>query len=97
MSYKTYSFRGENYEYFGCPHAKEQVGDDGCCRRYVKADELNEIVWVAIRQLLDMTDAFKKKLDKQNNISRNDNLLLAEKLAKLQQEKENVSLTDLRT
>ena len=27
MSYKTYSFRGENYEYFGCPHAKEQVGD----------------------------------------------------------------------
>ena len=88
MSYKTYSFRGENYEYFGCPHAKEQVGDDGCCRRYVKADELNEIVWVAIRQLLDMTDAFKKKLDKQNNISRNDNLLLAEKLAKLQQEKE---------
>lgn len=50
--------------------------------------ELNEIVWVAIRQLLDMTDAFKKKLDKQNNISRNDNLLLAEKLAKLQQEKE---------
>lgn len=88
MSYKTYSFHGENYEYFGCPHAKEQVGDDGCCRRYVKADELNEIVWVAIRQLLDMTDAFKKKLDKQNNISRNDNLLLAEKLAKLQQEKE---------
>ena len=88
MSYKTYSFRGENYEYFGCPHAKEQVGDDGCCRRYVKADELKEIVWVAIRQLLDMTDAFKKKLDKQNNISRNDNLLLAEKLAKLQQEKE---------
>lgn len=43
---------------------------------------------MAIRQLLDMTDAFKKKLDKQNNISRNDNLLLAEKLAKLQQEKE---------
>ena len=88
MSYKTYSFRGENYKYFGCPHAKEQVGDDGCCRRYVKADELNEIVWVAVRQLLDMTDAFKKKLDEQNNINWDDNLLLAEKLAKLQQEKE---------
>ncbi len=88
MSYKTYSFRGEDYKYFGCPHAKEQVGDDGCCRRYVKEDELNEIVWVTVRQLLDMTDAFKKKLDKQNNISRHDNLLLTEKLAKLQQEKE---------
>lgn len=35
-----------------------------------------------------MTDAFKKKLDKQNNISRLDNLLLTEKFAKLQQEKE---------
>ena len=28
-----------------------------------------------------MTDAFKQKLDKQNNVSRQDNLILAEKLA----------------
>ena len=25
MTYKTYSFRGEEYKYFGCPHAKEHV------------------------------------------------------------------------
>lgn len=88
MSYKTYSFRGENYKYFGCSHAKEQVGDGGCCRRYVKADDLNVIVRTVVRQLLDITDAFKKKLDEQNSVSRQDNLVLAEKLAKLQQEKE---------
>ena len=35
-----------------------------------------------------MTDAFKKKLDNQNNTSRQDNLLLAEKIAKLQKENE---------
>ena len=35
-----------------------------------------------------MTVAFKKKLDKQNSISRQDNLILAEKLSRLQQEKE---------
>ena len=35
-----------------------------------------------------MTDTFMKKLDKQNSISRQDNLVLAEKLARLQQEKE---------
>lgn len=42
-----------------------------------------------------MTDAFMKKLDKQNSISRQDNLILAEKLSRLQQEKENVNQTDL--
>ena len=41
-----------------------------------------------VRQLLDMTDAFKKKLDKQHGISRQDNQILAKKLAELQQEKE---------
>ena len=35
-----------------------------------------------------MTDTFMKKLDKQNSISRQDNLILAEKLSRLQQEKE---------
>lgn len=88
MTYKTYSFRGEDYKYFGCPHAKEQVGDDGCCKRYITEDNLNAIVWSVVRQLLDMTDALMKKLDKQNSISRQDNLILAEKLSRLQQEKE---------
>ena len=88
MTYKTYSFRGEEYKYFGCPRAKEQVGEDGCCKRYVTEDNLNAIVWSVVRQLLDMTDAFKKKLDKQNSISRQENILLTEKLSGLQQEKE---------
>ena len=88
MSYKTYFRNGITYRYFICPHAKEQVGEDGCCKRYVIEDNLNEIVWSVIRRLLDMTDTFKKKLDKQNSVSRQDNLLLAEKLARLQQEKE---------
>lgn len=88
MSYKTYSRNGVTYRYFTCPHAKEQTGEDGCCKRYVIEDNLNEIVWSVIRQLLDMTDAFKQKLDKQNNVSRQGNLILAEKLARLQQEKE---------
>lgn len=34
-----------------------------------------------------MTDAFKQKLNKQNNVSRQDSLILAEKLAGQQQEK----------
>lgn len=88
MSYRTYSRNGVTYRYFTCPHAKEQTEEDGCCKRYVTEDNLNAIVWSVVRQLLDMTDAFKKKLDKQNSISRQDNLLLAEKLAKLQHEKE---------
>lgn len=62
-------------------------GAGGCCRRYVTEDNLNAIVWSVVRQLLDMANSFKKKLDKQNSISRQDNLLLAEKLARLQQEK----------
>ena len=88
MSYRTYSRNGVTYRYFTCPHAKEQTEEDGCCKRYVTEDNLNEIVWSVIRQLLDMTDAFMKKLDKQNSISRQDNLILAEKLSRLQQEKE---------
>ena len=88
MSYRTYSRNGVTYRYFTCPHTKEQTEEDGCCKRYVTEDNLNEIVWSVIRQLLDMTDAFMKKLDKQNSISRQDNLILAEKLSRLQQEKE---------
>lgn len=49
---------------------------------------LNAIVLSAVRRLLDMTDSFGKKLDKLNRISRQDNMLLAEKLVGLQKEKE---------
>ena len=35
MSYKAYSRNGVTYRYFTCPHAKEQTGEDGCCKRYV--------------------------------------------------------------
>lgn len=92
MSYKTYFRNGVTYRYFTCQHAKEQTGEDGCCKRYVIEDSLNEIVWSAVRQLLDMTDVFNQKLDKQNNVGRQDNLILAEKLARLQQEKEKCEL-----
>lgn len=88
MVYKTYSRNGVAYRYFSCPHAKEQVDEDGCCKRYATEDNLNVIVWSAVRQLLDMTDSFDKKLDKLNRISRQDNMLLAEMLAGLQKEKE---------
>lgn len=60
--YKTYSRNGVTYRYFTCLHAKEQTGEDGCCKRYIIEDNLNEIVWSVIRQLFDMTDAFKQKL-----------------------------------
>lgn len=88
LIYNGYFRNGVTYRYFTCPHTKEQTGEDGCCKRYVIEDNLNEIVWSVIRQLLDMTDAFKQKMDKQNNVGRQDNLILAEKLARLQQEKE---------
>lgn len=88
MVYKTYSRNGVAYRYFSCPHAKEQVDEDGCCKRYATEDNRNAIVWLAVRQLLDMTDSFGKKLDKLNSISRQDNLLIAAKLAGLQKEKE---------
>lgn len=70
MSYKTYFRNGVTYRYFICPHAKEQTDEDGCCKRYIIEDSLNEIVWSVVRQLLDMTDVFKQKLDRQNNVSR---------------------------
>lgn len=88
MVYKTYFRNGVAYRYFSCPHAKEQIDEYGCCKRYTTEDNLNAIVWSVVRQLLDMTDSFGKKLDKLNSISRHGNLLLAGKLAGLQKEKE---------
>lgn len=40
MVYKTYSRNGVVYRYFNCPHAKEQVDEDGCCKRYATGDNL---------------------------------------------------------
>lgn len=88
MSYKTYSFREETYKYFGCPHAEVQVGEDGCCKKYIAEDKLNDIVWAVIRRFLDMTEVFKKKLDKLNGAGRQDNLLLVERLGRLQKDKD---------
>ena len=88
MSYREYGFRDEIYKYFGCPHAKEQVGDDGCCKRYMKEENLNAIVWFAVNNLLKLTDVFAEKLDKQKEMSRQGSLILAEELAKLQRDKE---------
>ncbi|MCR5517038.1 MAG: recombinase zinc beta ribbon domain-containing protein, partial [Lachnospiraceae bacterium] len=88
MSYRTYSRNGVTYRYFTCPHAKEQTEEDGCCKRYVIEDNLNDVVWSVVKKMLDMSDSLKKKLDMQNNMSRQDNLILAEKLARLQKEKE---------
>lgn len=88
MIYKQYSFRGIEYRYFGCTYAKEQVGENGCCKKYIKETDLNAIVWSVVRQLLDMTEVVKKKLDEQKADSQKSSLFLAEKLAELQKKKE---------
>lgn len=49
MSYRTYSYKDITYRYFACLHAKEQIGEGGCCKRCVKEDDLNEIVWLVVK------------------------------------------------
>lgn len=88
MAYKSYTFRGNEYKYFGCAHAKEQVGDDSCCKRYVLEDDLNAAVWAAVRQLLYMTDSLKQKLARKKADAEKGNVLLVEKLAVLQRDKD---------
>lgn len=56
MSFKSYSVRESEYRYYGCPHAKEQTADNGCCRRYITEERLNTIVWETVKTLLDLTD-----------------------------------------
>ena len=94
MVYKTYFRNGVAYRYFSCPHAKEQIDEYGCCKRYTTEDNLNAIVWSVVRQLLDMTDSFGKKLDKLNSISRHGNLLLAGKIADCKKKRKNANQTD---
>ena len=94
MVYKTYFRNGVAYRYFSCPHAKEQIDEYGCCKRYTTEDNLNAIVWSVVRQLLDMTDSFGQKLDKLNSISRHGNLLLAGKLADCKKKRKNANQTD---
>lgn len=88
MNYRIYTVKNTDYKYFCCSHAKEQIGEGGCCRRYVTEDNLNAVVWAALRKLLEMTDALKRKLDVQKSENANDNFILAKKLADLQRDKE---------
>lgn len=84
----AYTVRDVTYQYFGCQYAKEQLGDEKCSRRYIREDDLNAVVWAAIRKLLDLTDAFQKKVERQRKDLLQDNRNLADQLAGLQKEKE---------
>lgn len=99
MSYRTYSRNGVTYRYFTCPHAKEQTEEDGCCKRYVTEDNLNAIVWSVIRQLLDITDAFKKTLRRNwtSRIMSADRIICfwQKSLLSCSRKKKNVNLIDL--
>lgn len=88
MNFRMHVFRGNEYRYFVCPHAKEQIGEDGCSRRYVAEELLNRVVWETIRKFLDMTDAVKVKLDEKRADIHQHNLSLADTLASLQRKKE---------
>lgn len=88
MMHTAYTIRDVTYQYFGCQYAKEQLGDEKCSRRYIREDDLNAVVWAAIRKLLDLTDAFQKKVERQRKDLLQDNRNLADQLAGLQKEKE---------
>lgn len=88
MNFRVHIFRGNEYRYFVCPHAKEQIAEDGCSRRYVTEELLNKVIWETIRTFLDMTDAVKVKLDEKSADIHQHNLSLADTLASLQRKKE---------
>ena len=88
MNFRVHIFRGNEYRYFVCPHAKEQITEDGCSRRYVTEELLNKVVWETMRRFLDMTDAVKVKFDEQKADAHQYNLSLAETLASLRRKKE---------
>lgn len=63
MTFHDYIVRGKHYSYFGCQHAKSQIGDEGCCRRYVTEESLKEVVWESVKALLSLTDVTLKKME----------------------------------
>ena len=88
MNFRVHTFRGNEYRYFMCPHAKEQVAEDGCSKRYTTEEQLNEIVWAVVRRFLDMTDSVKEKLDEQNAESQNALYAMSEKLDVLKRKRD---------
>lgn len=88
MNFRVHIFRGNEYRYFVCPHAKEQIAEGGCSRRYTTEELLNKVVWETMRRFLDMTDAVKVKLDEQKADIHQHNLSLADRLASLQRKRE---------
>jgi DNA invertase Pin-like site-specific DNA recombinase len=88
MDHRAYTANGKEYRYFRCKHFNEQVGDNRCCRRYMLEEDLNAVVWSAVRRLLDMTDLVGQKLEESRKQGRQNNFLMAQRLAELQREKE---------
>jgi hypothetical protein len=88
MQHKSYMFRQIKYSYFGCQHSTEQVGENRCSKRYTLEDDLNAVVWSAVRKILDMTDAIEQRLEESQGQSRQEGYLLAERIAGLEKEKE---------
>ena len=87
MAYRAYGYRGKRYKYFICPHAKNQL-ENRCCKRYIHEEMLNEAVWQAVKQLMSMVDIAQKKIRDKAADAKNDNFILAQKLADLQKDKE---------
>lgn len=87
IAYRAYSSRGKRYKYFICPHAKNQL-EHRCCKHYIHEEMLNEVVWQAVKQLLAMVDIAQKKVRDKAAEAKNDNFILAQKLADLQKDKE---------
>lgn len=56
--------KGVDYRYFFCSHAREQVGEGGCSRKYTKNRKLNAVVWEAVKALLAAGGNLKKKIVK---------------------------------
>jgi hypothetical protein len=88
LAYREYVFRQNQYYFFVCKYAAGEVGDNRCCSRMIKEDTLNAVVWSAVRKLLDMTDSVGQKLEESQKQSRQNDFLMAQRLAKLQREKE---------
>ena len=87
MAYRAYGYRGRQYKYFICPHAKNQL-ENQCCKHYIHEEMLNDVVWQAVKQLLSMADNAQKKIRDKAAEEKNDNFVWAQKLADLQKDKE---------
>ena len=87
MNFRAYVAKGREYSYILCPHARHQKAAQ-CCKKYCREADINEAVWQSVRNLMDMADGAAKKLKERADKAQGENLKLATKLAKLQQDKE---------